>query len=95
MKKILIACGTAVATSTVVTNRLNEAMRKRGLEGQYTCAQCKIAEIPSRAANYDIVITNSRSPEGIQIPVINGLPLLTGVGAEKIWDELEHLIKNP
>jgi PTS system galactitol-specific IIB component len=93
MKRILLACGTAVATSTVVTSRLNDAMKKRGLTGKYTCSQCKIAEIPSKAANFDILIANAKAPSGTTIPTINGLPLLTGVGAEKVWDEIAELIR--
>jgi PTS system galactitol-specific IIB component len=93
MKRILLACGTAVATSTVVTSRLNDAMKKRGLAGKFTCSQCKIAEILSKVANFDILIANAKAPAGVTIPTINGLPLLTGVGAEKVWDEIAELIK--
>ena len=32
MKKILVACGTAIATSTVVAKKLQEALEKRGLK---------------------------------------------------------------
>jgi PTS system galactitol-specific IIB component len=93
MKRILLACGTAVATSTVVTSRLNDAMKKRGLAGKYICSQCKIAEIPSKVPNFDILIANAKAPPGVTIPTINGLPLLTGVGAEKVWDEIAELIR--
>ena len=93
MKKILLACGTAVATSIVVTRRLDEAMEKRGLAGKYTTSQCKISEIPSKISNFDILIANAKAPPGVTIPVINGLPLITGVGAEKIWDEIAELVK--
>jgi hypothetical protein len=44
-------------------------------------------------ANFDILIANAKAPPGVTIPTINGLPLLTGVGAEKVWDEIAELIK--
>jgi PTS system galactitol-specific IIB component len=93
MKKILLACGTGVATSTVVTSRLHAAMKQRGLEGTYIASQCKIAEVPGKAENFDIIISTTAVPAGIKTPVINGLPLLTGVGAEKVYDELAELLK--
>ena len=94
MKRVLLACGTAVATSTVVHHRFIEAMKKRGLEGKYTTSVCKIAEIPSKVAGFDILITNAKAPPGIEIPTFNGLPLLTGIGAERVYDEVAELIKN-
>ena len=92
MKRILLACGTSFATSMVVTHRLDEAMEKRGLAGKYTTSQCRISEIPSKIADFDILITSSKSHAEAAIPVFNGLPLLTGVGANKIWDEIAEII---
>ena len=44
-KKILVACGTAVATSTVVAVAIEEAMKARGIKVE--CRQCKASEVPS------------------------------------------------
>lgn len=92
MKRVLLACGMGVATSTVVVSRLNDAMKERGLAGTYTTTQCKIAEVPTKADDYDFVIATTRVPD-LNVPVINGVPLLTGVGAAKIWDEVAELIR--
>lgn len=92
MKRLLLACGMGVATSTVVMNRLHEAMEKRGLKGQYTTGQCKIAEVPVKASGYDLIIATTRVPD-VGVPVVNGIPLLTGVGADKVWDEVADLIR--
>lgn len=92
MKRLLLACGMGVATSTVVLNRLNAAMEARGLKGQYTTRQCKIAEVATKASDYDLVIATAQLPD-VGIPVINGVSLLTGVGAEKVWDEIAGKIR--
>lgn len=92
MKRILLACGMGVATSTVVVNRLHEQMKARGLEGTYTATQCKIAEVPTKADDFDFVIATTRVPE-VGKTVINGVPLLTGIGAAKIWDEVAELLR--
>lgn len=94
MKRILLACGTGVATSTMVNSRLDEAMKKRGLAGKYTTVQCKIAEVASKAENFDLIIATTKPPAGLTKPFIDGLPLLTGVGAEKVWDEIAEHIKD-
>jgi len=93
MKKILVACGQGVATSTMVLGRLKEAMEKRGLDGTYTVTQCRVLEIITKSQDeYDIVVSVAHVPPGLKIPSINGMPILTGIGAEKVYDEIaEHL----
>ncbi len=44
-KRILVACGTAVATSTVVAKAIESALEQHGI--QATIQQCKASEVPS------------------------------------------------
>ena len=67
-KHILIACGTGVATSTVVCMRVKEELEKNNIPA--TVEQCKVAELPSKIQGADLV------------PVIRALSFLTGVGIE-------------
>ena len=48
MKRILLCCGTGVATSTVVNKKLAEELKKRGHGGDFTITQCKAAEVPGQ-----------------------------------------------
>ena len=45
-KRILVACGTAIATSTVVAKSIEEEMKKRGI--QVITRQCKHRRIAYR-----------------------------------------------
>ena len=49
MKKILLCCGTGVATSTVVHKKLEEELNKRGRKGQFVISQCKAVEVPAKS----------------------------------------------
>ena len=93
MKRILLACGTGVVTSTLATSRLNEAMKERGFDGKYTIAQCKVAEVISKMENFDIIVSTTQAPPNLTKPFINGLPILTGVGVQKVWDQLAELLQ--
>ena len=42
-KRILVACGTAIATSTVVAKGIEEAMAERGIK--VITRQCKAAKV--------------------------------------------------
>ena len=53
-KHILIACGTGVATSTVVCMRVKEELEKNNIPA--TVEQCKVAELPSKIHGADLVL---------------------------------------
>ena len=93
MKKILVACGTGVVTSTIAVNRIKDGLKQRGLEKEAEITQCKIAEIASKAHMFDFVVTTTQAPSGISVPVLNGLPLLTRVGEAKLHDQIAELVK--
>lgn len=90
MKKILVACGAGVVTSTSAMNKLQEELSKRGVaQDEYTLGQSSVAQAESLAGDYDLVITTTQyDNDEVKIPVINGLPLLTNIGIEKVVDEV-------
>lgn len=80
-KKILVACGTAVATSTVVARKIEEELEKRGIPVVTT--QCRAAEVPSRVEGHDLVVTTTFVSGTGDVPVIHSVSFLTGVGLER------------
>ena len=58
-KVVLVACGTGIATSTVVNTALESLAKDNGI--QIEIIQCKIMEVPSYADRADLLITSSRS----------------------------------
>lgn len=91
-KKILVACGTGVCTSTIAINKLKKALQDIGKFDMVNITQCKVVEVASKAPDYDLIICTTQVSSSIKTPVINGLPFLTGVGMDKlINDVLEEL----
>ena len=93
MKKLLIMCGTGVATSTVVTNKVQEWLNENGLSDKVKLYQSKIADELSRIDDYDIIISTTIVPDNIKDRVINGLPLLMGFGVEEMYAEVKRQIE--
>ena len=91
MKRVLVACGTAVATSTVVATAIEEAMRARGVA--VSLHQCKATELPSLADGADLIVSTTPVPAGLGRPVIKGLPFLTGIGKDAALDEIEKVLR--
>jgi PTS system galactitol-specific IIB component len=88
MKKILVACGTAIATSTVVAKKLEEKLRARKID--VTIDQCKASEVGSRVANYDLVVSTTEVDTTGGKPHLRTLSFLTGVGIDA---DVETIVK--
>lgn len=96
MKKIIVACGAGVVTSTTAMNKLNEELSDRGYnEGtDYKLVQTSVQQVPAMADEADAAVTTTQyDNDEVSIPVINGLPLLTGIGADAVIDQVEDIIK--
>jgi len=85
-KRILVACGTAIATSTVVAKAIEEALKARGID--VITRQCKAAEVKGLAQGYDLIVTTTPVPKDIGIPVIQTLAFLTGIGKEAVIEDI-------
>ncbi|MFC6179065.1 PTS sugar transporter subunit IIB [Weissella sagaensis] len=90
-KSLMVVCGTGIATSTVATGKIKDYLASVGKTDQVKFLQSKIADEVSAIENddYDIVVSTTMVPSAIKDKVINGVSLLTGVGVQKVFDEIE------
>ena len=89
---IVVSCGTAIATSTHVALKLKEILGERGF--LIHTIQCRIAEVTDYADHADLVVTTAQVPYELKVPVINGLPFLTGLGKEEVIEEIVQILEN-
>jgi PTS system galactitol-specific IIB component len=89
-KKVLVACGTGIATSTVVTIKIQEALKKNNIDADVI--QCKVSEIPSKIDGANLIVTTTVY-ENPKVPVIRGLSFLTGIGMEKDLEKIVDTLK--
>lgn len=97
---ILVACGTAIATSTMVSEILrDELVRKK--KHNIDFIHCTIMDLLEkvRLVNPDIIITTlSVEPEWRKeweekgIYYFKGMPLLTGIGEKELEDQIEKVL---
>lgn len=90
MKKILVACGGAVATSTIAAEAIRDLCKKNNIPADVQ--QCRIPELSGRASDADLIVTTARVTSDYGIPVIHGIAFVSGVNIEateaKILDVL-------
>ncbi|HIY92300.1 PTS sugar transporter subunit IIB [Companilactobacillus sp. HBUAS56275] len=94
-KSLMVVCGTGIATSTVATGKIKSYLDEQGLSSEVHFLQSKIADEVSAIGNdeYDIVVSTTMVPSSIQSKVINGVPLLTGIGADKVLEEIKTKVE--
>ena len=89
MKKLLVMCGSGIATSTVVVGKVKQWLKDNGYEDKVQVFQSKVSEEVNRLDEYDVVISTTVVPDS----VIMGLPLLTGMGIDSLWNELKQALE--
>ena len=70
MKRILVACGNGIATSTVVATKIREKCEDNGIPVSVT--QCKLLEVESKADDFDLLVMGRTQGKGCYC-YVNGL----------------------
>lgn len=89
MKHMMICCGAGVATSTVALNKIEDYLRRENLLDSVRISQGTVAETQTRD-DIDFIVSTSQMTT--TTPVINALPLLTGIGIEPVFKHIKELI---
>lgn len=87
--RIMVACGSGIATSVHVSMTIKDKLASRGVACETN--ECSVTELQDRAAGYDLIVSTAQVSFPTEQPVLNGVPLLMGVGADAVIDEIaEH-----
>ena len=90
MKKVIVACGSGVATSQTVASKVNRMLKEKGVEAQVEAVGLKsVDRYLVDAAAY---ITITKINKEYNVPVINGIAFLTGMNQEKEFQKLVDAI---
>ncbi|MGC4151656.1 MAG: PTS sugar transporter subunit IIB [Propionicimonas sp.] len=86
MKSFIVACNNGVATSQTIASKVQSLLDSRGIEAHVEAVDIKSIETYLRTADAYICIIPDQID--VDIPVINGVAFLTGVGLEEELDKL-------
>ena len=82
MKKILVACGTGMSTSTMIAQKLQDYLAQQGIPA--TTSQCCLSEIPLNCRGVDLIVTSMKTATDYGVPTLNGAALLTGINDDAL-----------
>ena len=81
-KLILVACGTGIATSTVVCKKVEDLIASHGINARII--QCMISEVGAYEDQADLLVTTTISSRNYKFPVVNAINYLTNINPGKI-----------
>lgn len=90
-KRVLIACGAGIATSTVVCDKVEKLLKAHGIPAEII--QCKIAEVAAKAKDADLIISTTILPTTYEIPAIKATAYVTGINMDKLDAQILEFFK--
>ncbi len=91
MKKILVVCGSGIATSTAAVNELQEYLAARNVEAEII--QCDVFTVDSNLQDVDLIASTCALTGDFGVPIVSVVPLLTGMGADRVIDEIVQILQ--
>jgi galactitol PTS system EIIB component len=91
-KIVLVACGTGIATSTVVYERVQKLIKDNNLNARVI--QCKISEVSGYEDQADLLVTTTITPKQYKMPVVKAMNYLTNINTKKIDDSIISILKS-
>ena len=89
--KVLVACGAGIATSTVVTDRVERLIKEHQIDAEVK--QIKIAEAASQQHQADLIVSTTILPTTYQIPAIIATAYISGINEEALDEEILSYLK--
>lgn len=91
-KKVLVACGTGIATSTVVVERVERLIKENGLNAEVE--QIKISEAKGKQDGTDLIVSTTMLPTKYSVPTITATGYVTGIGTEELDQQIIEALKD-
>lgn len=90
-KRIIVACGGAIATSTVAANRIRELLKANGINGEVK--QTRITELDAEKDGADLIVTTAKVKKDYGVPTIHGVAFISGIGIDKLEQQILDALK--
>jgi PTS system galactitol-specific IIB component len=83
---VIVACGGAVATSTVAASKVAELCKENGLDVEIV--QCRVSEIGAHVSSAALIVATSKVSKDYGVPFVSGMPFISGVGVDKTRQDI-------
>ena len=92
-KNILVICALGYATSTMMKKRIEDCLSENNFTG-WSVEAVGLKDSKNYVKNADIIVSSvGLKQEDYDVPVINGVPLISGIRKEATFDEIIIAVK--
>lgn len=92
MKRVIVACGSGVATSQAVASKIQRMLEDDRIRASIEAVDIKSLESIIDQCDVYVSIVSSGSKNWGK-PTVNGIPFLTGIGLDEEYEKLKKYIK--
>ncbi len=95
MKTVYVVCATGIATSTMLRLKIASFLQQHGIQAEIL--QYRVTELTPERVRADAIVATTGMPPEFEgaAPIINGLPLITGVGEQEALQALLDALTAP
>ena len=100
MAKIVVACGSGVASSEATASRIKDFFETNNVKGILVDA-ANFKQLPEILHNYDVYVWIAKPNQQLEelakennIAVVNGMPIFMNMNPEKSYKEIVQALKN-
>ena len=100
MAKIVVACGSGVASSEATASRIKDFFETNNVKGILVDAT-DFKQLPEILHNYDVYVWIAKPNQQLEelakennIAVVNGIPIFMNMNPEKSYKEIVQALKN-
>ena len=90
-KKVIVACGGAVATSTIAANKIMELCSEYDIDVEI--CQIRISEIESHLAGASLIVTTTKIKRDYGVPSVSGISFISGIGEAQTRETILAILK--
>ncbi|SDI93058.1 PTS sugar transporter subunit IIB [Alteribacillus bidgolensis] len=90
MKRVIVACGSGVATSQTVASKVQKILNENRIKANVEAVDIK--SLDQYIPQSDVYIAITKGSKDYNIPTLNGIAFLTGMGMEEETNQLISLL---
>ncbi|MGC8979369.1 PTS sugar transporter subunit IIB [Caldisericum sp.] len=90
--KIIVACGTGIATASAAAESLRSRFESMGIKADFAKCGIQDAIIMIKNGSYDLLVSTAGIPSEVKIPSVSGVPFLTGIGVEEVINQIVEIL---